>query len=50
MYRVMRPKFTKLAGDDGWKVEFTAIPDVLVSSMAEAKRLFGGAPVLEVAR
>ena len=47
MYRILKPSYFKLPDVEYWGIRFTAIPDVLVSSMAEAKRRYGGAPVLQ---
>ena len=50
MYKVFRYHYRSI-GNDMWAITFEPIPGVLVKDMAEAKRLYGGAPVLqEVAR
>lgn len=47
MYRILKPTYFKHPDGENWGIRFTAIPGVVVASMAEAKRLYGGAPVLE---
>lgn len=50
MFRVMRPSYTKLPESDFWAIRFTPVPNVVVSSMSEARRLYGCAVVLEIIR
>jgi hypothetical protein len=47
MYRILKISYFKSLQDDTWGVNFTAVPGVLVTGIADAKRRFGGAPVLE---
>lgn len=46
MYRVMKPTYFKADGEF-WGVRFEPLQGVLVSSMAEAKRTYGCAVVLQ---
>lgn len=50
MFRVMKPSYTKLQEGDYWRIQFTPVPNVVVSSMSEARRLYGCAVVLEFIR
>lgn len=43
----MKPTYTKLPDGEFWRIRFDALPGVLVSSMAEARRTYGCAVVLE---
>ena len=47
MFRVMKPTFSPVPGTEFWTVKFKAVEGVLVSSMAEARRTYGCAVVLE---
>lgn len=46
MFKVMRYHYRSI-GNDMWAITFEAIPGVLVTGMEEAKRRYGGAPILE---